>query len=69
MSRRKSNNLIEEIRQFRKNKIFLGMGLIAIGLLGFILPAIPGMVVLGLGVWLLFPRKVDQWLDKIRSFF
>ncbi len=69
MSRRKSNNLIEEIRQFRKNKIFLGMGLIAIGLLGFILPVIPGMVVLGLGVWLLFPRKVDQWLDKIRSFF
>ena len=45
------------------------MGLIAIGLLGFILPVIPGMVVLGLGVWLLFPRKVDQWLDKIRSFF
>ncbi len=69
MSRRKSPDLVEEIRRFRKNKSFLGIGLILIGLLGFILPIIPGLFVLGLGLWLLFPRKADQFLDKLRSFF
>ena len=69
MSRRKSTDLVEEIRRFRKNKSFLGIGLILIGLLGFILPIIPGLFVLGLGLWLLFPRKADQFLDKLRSFF
>ena len=67
MRRKKSINLAEEIRQFRKKKWQWGVGLILVGLLGLIIPFIPGLLFLGLGIWLLFPRDTDKFIRKFKK--
>ncbi len=69
MNENNPRRLTEEIRRFRQNKTFLGLILIAVGLLGILLPILPGLLVIGMGLWLLFPRQADRLLDKLRTLF
>ncbi len=62
-------NLIDEIRSFRKTRVVVGVALLAIGFVGLILPIIPGIVMIGLGLWLLLPQKADRFLQSIKKRF
>lgn len=61
----KKNPLWDDILQFSKNKILLAIGLILIGLTGFIIPIIPGILLIVLAVAIL--RKGT--MAKIRRRF
>jgi len=51
----KSKKLRQEIREFRKTKIFFAIPLIIIGLFGLVLPVIPGILCIVYGVMFLIP--------------
>ncbi|MBN2411994.1 hypothetical protein JXQ31_09910 [candidate division KSB1 bacterium] len=47
--------LRQEIREFRRTKIFFAIPLIIIGLVGLILPVIPGILLIVYGIMFLIP--------------
>jgi len=49
--------LRQEIREFRRVKIFFAIPLIIIGLLGLVLPVIPGILLIVYGIIFLFPSR------------
>jgi hypothetical protein len=57
--------LWEEIVDFTKSKNKLAVSLIAIGLLGLVLPILPGLLLVAVGVYLLKP----EWADKVKELF
>ena len=60
-------NLRKDIRFFGKIKGLIAIPLFIIGILGLILPIIPGTVFLVLGIVLIVPsfeKKLKQWLGK-----
>ncbi len=57
--------LWQDIKNFSHKKIKLGFGLIFLGLLGLVLPVIPGILLLAIGLFLLKP----EWYDKFRKKF
>lgn len=59
--------LREEIREFQSHKQKLIPILIVVGLLGLVLPIIPGVAVLFLAFMLLFPKHGEQLLKRIRQ--
>jgi len=64
-----NNNLREEIRQFQKRKTRFAVPIIVLGLLGLVLPVIPGLALLALGVMLLFPMQGRRLIERIRNYF
>ena len=67
MKRNQKNKLRKEIRFFGKIKGVVAIPLLFLGVLGLILPIIPGMVFLVLGIVLVIPsfeKKLIQWLGK-----
>jgi hypothetical protein len=57
--------LWEEIVDFTKSKNKLAVTLIAIGVLGLILPIIPGLLMIAVGIYLLKP----EWIEGIKALF
>lgn len=55
--------LWQEILAFSKHKFKTGILLIILGLLGLMLPVIPGVLLIGLGIFFLKP----EWYEKIKS--
>ena len=62
-------NLVEEIKDFRKDKKKLIPVVIVLGVLGLFLPILPGIALLFLGFLLIFPREGENLLQKIREKF
>ena len=59
------NPLWEDILKFSKNKKKMAVGFILLGILGLVLPIIPGFALLALGVFFLKP----EWYDKLKKRF
>ncbi len=57
--------LWEEIVDFTKSKNKLAVALIALGLIGLVLPVLPGLLLIVVGIYLLKP----EWADKIKELF
>ena len=51
--------LWEEIVDFTKSKNKLAVALIALGLIGLVLPILPGLLLIAVGIYLLKPEWVD----------
>ena len=62
-------NLVDEIRDFQKNKRKLIPVVIVLGVVGLFLPVLPGVALLFFGFLLIFPRDGEKLLKKIRSKF
>ena len=59
-----AKKLLDEIMAFRKGKPFIAVPLIIVGLLGLVLPVIPGMVLIALGLTLLYPSFFKEKIWK-----
>ena len=57
--------LWEEIVDFTKSKNKLAVALIALGLIGLVLPILPGVLLILVGIYLLKP----EWIEKIKEQF
>jgi len=62
-------DLVDEIRDFQKNKKKLIPVLVVLGILGLFLPILPGVALLFFGFLLIFPREGEKLLKKLRSKF
>ncbi len=62
-------DLVDEIRDFQKDKKKLIPVLIVLGILGLFLPILPGVALLFFGFLLIFPREGENLLKKVRSKF
>ena len=59
--------LWEDILKFHKNRQMLGIILVILGAAGLLLPIVPGMLVLLLGLALLAPDKFGSVLSWLRN--
>jgi hypothetical protein len=60
-----TNPLWQDIIKFSYNKTKLGVGFILLGILGLIIPVIPGILLLSVGVFLIKP----EWYESLRRWF
>ena len=60
-----SNPLWVDILKFSKDKKKMAVGFILLGCLGLVLPVIPGIALLALGIFFLKP----EWYDKLKQIF
>lgn len=63
---RNKKSLYEEIVDFQRFKKYVGIPLIALGLVGLLLPLLPGIVLIFLGFMLVLPRKAEEIIDRVR---
>jgi len=61
-----SNPLWEDILEFHKNRQLLGIILVILGSAGLLLPILPGLLVILLGLALLVPDKFGSILSWMR---
>ncbi len=61
--------LSEEIKEFQLHKKKLIPILLAAGLLGLVLPILPGAAILFLAFVLLFPKEGEALIQRIRAAF
>ena len=59
--------LYKEILEFSKTKKLLAIPLFILGLLGLILPIIPGLALIFIASLFLFPKESEKLLDKIKQ--
>jgi len=64
---KKNKRLTDEIKQFQKEKKWYGTGLMSLGMLGLILPVIPGLFLIASGVALISPKYGEELLEKIKA--
>jgi len=62
-----SNPLWEDILEFHKNRQLLGIILVILGSAGLLLPILPGLLVILLGLALLAPNKFGSILNWMRT--
>ncbi len=62
-------NLREEIRQYQKKKTRFAIPILILGVLGLILPVIPGGALIVLGILLLFPLQGKRLIERIRAYY
>ncbi len=65
----RKKDLVDEIKDFQKNKKKLIPVVIVLGIVGLFLPILPGVALLFFGFLLIFPREGEKLLKKIRSKF
>jgi uncharacterized protein YqgC (DUF456 family) len=63
----KKKPLWEDIIAYTSSKNKLGLGLILLGLIGLILPLIPGILLVALGVLILKPEWYEVLKKKLKS--
>ena len=59
----------EEIKQFQTEKKWYGIVLILLGLLGLVLPVMPGWLLIAAGVALISPKYGERLFEKIKTMF
>ena len=59
--------LWEDILKFHKNRISLGIILVILGAFGLLIPILPGLLVILLGLALLAPERFGLVLDWMRN--
>jgi len=67
MSSKKSSKipLIKQLESFRKWRNWIAVPLIAIGVIGLLLPILPGFLIIFLGIILLNPELADRIKEKV----
>ena len=60
-----SNPLWHDIINFSRNKTKLAIGFIMLGILGLVLPIIPGVLLLAVGIFLIKP----EWYDTVKKWY
>jgi uncharacterized protein YqgC (DUF456 family) len=60
-----SNPLWHDIINFSRNKYKLAIGFIILGILGLVLPIIPGLLLLAVGIFLIKP----EWYDIVKKWY
>lgn len=58
--------LVDEIREFQQSKKIAIPIILSLGILGLVLPVLPGVALLFLGFLLIFPREGEEVIKKIR---
>jgi len=66
---KKHNSLYEEMKKFRSEKKKYSIVLLTLGVIGLILPIIPGFLFIGLGLALLYPKQGTELLEKVKKWF
>lgn len=64
-----TSNLRQEIRQFQKKKMRFAVPIIIVGIMGLVLPVIPGIALILLGILLLFPLQGKRLIDRLRQYW
>jgi hypothetical protein len=59
--------LWEDIARFSKNKYKIAAVFIILGLSGLILPVIPGLLLLAIGIFIIKPEWFSKIRDKLRK--
>ena len=62
-----NNPLWEDILEFHKNRKLLGIVLVVLGAAGLLLPILPGLLVIILGLALLAPDKFGSVLNWLTN--
>jgi hypothetical protein len=62
-------SLHEKNFAWRKNKLRTATKFFALGLLGLALPVIPGFLLIGYALWLVFPTPMEKIWRKLKSKF
>jgi len=69
MSSKKTSKkpLIEQLESFRKWRNWIAIPLIALGILSLLLPILPGVLIIFLGIMLFNPELADRIKDKVMN--
>lgn len=59
-------SLQEKNSAWRKNKLRTAAKFFALGLLGLVLPVIPGVLLIGYALWLVFPAPIESLWSKLK---
>ncbi|MGH7493115.1 MAG: hypothetical protein ACREOO_12045 [bacterium] len=51
---------------WRQNKLRTAAKFFALGLLGLVLPVIPGLLLIGYAMWLIFPAPMEKFWQRIK---
>ncbi|MDW7680566.1 MAG: hypothetical protein SCK70_08370 [bacterium] len=62
-------SLFEEINQFNRDKQKYALILLIVGFAGLLLPVIPGLMLIVLGIMLLHPKLGEALLEEIKEWF
>jgi len=68
-SRGVRQRLDAKIRSWRQRSHRTAAGYIALGLMGLVIPIIPGALLVGFGLWLIFPNKTEQVYERFKLKF
>jgi len=61
--------LQDEMREYNRGKKWLVPLLIGLGLIGLLLPVLPGLALIVLGLLMLFPREGNALLNRLKQLF
>ncbi len=61
--------LRDEMREYSRGKKWLVPLLIVLGLVGLVLPVLPGLALIVLGLLMLFPREGNALLNRLKQLF
>ena len=59
--------LIEQLKSFRKWRNWIAIPLIAIGVISLLLPILPGILIIFLGIMLINPELADRIREKFTN--
>jgi hypothetical protein len=59
-------SLPEKNATWRQNKLRTAAKFFALGLLGLVLPVIPGLLLIGYAMWLIFPAPMEKLWEKFK---
>lgn len=60
--------LIEQLESFRKWRNWIAIPLIVIGVMSLLLPVLPGLLIIFLGIMLINPDLADSIREKLTNF-
>jgi uncharacterized membrane protein YbaN (DUF454 family) len=62
-------HLFQEIRDFQNKKKLIVPALLLVGVAGLFLPVLPGVAIIALALLLLFPRRGEEILARLKRAF
>jgi len=62
-------SLYEEMKDYYRKKKVYAIGLISVGIVGLVLPVIPGILLIGMGLALLSPKYGTELIVKAKNWF